>query len=169
MVDSFDLTNIPNTITIPASRIGWPILPHGHGAFYNVFGGSINIPTGSNPGPETAAGWSYASYLPGNPGSSGRIIACSINYCHKNLNGPTSGFFNVLVINYSTGQFENVITISATALATANSTQLVLNPAIRIFEGDYIGICVTDPTNNSGNPPPQIAIEGTIHFTLDLN
>ena len=160
MVDSFNL-NLPGNTNGPL--IGWPILPHGHGSFYNVFGSSIN--SINSVGPTPAEGYSYASYLPGTSAIKGEIKACSINYCHRSL----SNSYRVLVINYSTGNFA-LVTTHPSGLVDGNSTSLVLPPkTIPISGGDYIGICVHDTSGSTGNPSPQIAIEGTVHFTLDLS
>ena len=56
---------------------GHPILPHGAGAFYNVFGASINVPT-------AGLGFTYGEYMP----YGGQIVGAAINLISTSRAAP---------------------------------------------------------------------------------
>ena len=135
---------------------GWPVLPHGGGTFYNVFGRYIGtIPT-------TLLGQTYAEYIPGNAQSlTGELLSCGINY--ENTSGRP---YRVYMANYGTSVFSNTL-VGVAAAGTNGSFEVSLangfgNP---ILPTDYIGIYVED-TGGGSNIPPSITIEGTIYYSL---
>ena len=82
MVNSFDLEIIGGGIP---GNFGWPILPHGGGAYYNIIGRYI----GGAPG--VTLGETYGEYMP----SKGELLGFSINWQN---NSATA--YKVFMANY---------------------------------------------------------------------
>jgi len=126
---------------------GFPVLPHGGGAQYNVFGNYIKIPTDN-------AGATFGEYMP----FDGKIIAIGINWWRKAFQE-----FKVYAVNYGPSNFittpELVITIPLQFESVGSDSGLSIDNPINFQKGDYIGIYLTCEENIC-----NIAIEGTIYF-----
>ena len=158
---------------------GWAILPHGGGAYYNVFGNYI----GSILSGGTNYGSNIGEYMP----QAGQIYGGSINFALKN-NG-TGIKYSVYGTNYGSsttqGVFPTIIPPS-TIKAINEFTPSIFSGAgnlqgsysnwfvdpILFAAGDYIGIFITyEPpaiVSGRGLPiPDPITIEGTLYIRFD--
>ena len=142
MVDSFNL----NLSGAGPSFNGWPILPHGVGAYFSVFRNT----TGST---VLSGGNSYGEYMP----KAGRITAVAINYFNN-----TSAEFNYVVANYG-GVTSPALRNTSPVLGATEGSDFndISSTAIAFVAGDYIGIYVSEVV--TGTTPPKIVIEGTIY------
>jgi len=152
MVPSFDLM-LSNPTT------GWPILPHGGGAFYNLgFNYIGGVPTQGRP--ET-----YGEFVPCTEDVGGEIVAASVNYTNQDLGRQN---YDVYVVNYSTGNFEIIGPAPSGNMTWNTSGSLCwaapLGLGIPITGSSYIGLFV--PVRGPGAPAPGVAIEGTVYFQL---
>ena len=156
---------------------GMPILPHGMGAYYNVFGGSI--------GPIIQAGrpYGYGEYM----AHDGNIIGVGINLWQP----PNTGSHKIYVCNYTTASaalpavgryynFGSSTAIGAGAYGSISHNTSYTGPfgtsagigatsgsqflPIAFSPGDYIGIFVDGGI--VGLAGVDIAIEGTLYLQL---
>jgi hypothetical protein len=152
-----------------------PILPHGEGTYYNVFGSAIG-PVVSN----TPIGFGeYMAYK-------GHIIGAAVNFTARN------GFFKFYVCNYSTGAFFQFGYATAATATTAQGSisyntsipfptngttagigQVTTNPnpytPILFDPGNYIGIFIDGPIVSSLTSVPYATVECGLEGTLYLN
>ena len=163
MVSSFQVSQ-----GVTGPLYGWPILPHGLGAYYNVHGASINIPGPTRP-------HAYGEFMP-NHLSGGHIIGGAINF--RNAAGAPEA--NVYMINYgpstSPPQRERFGTglppsIGAGAQEGSLTRMLPVTP-IKWSQKDYIGIYVDITSDTPGVPPPAtpahgLIIEGTLYIQFN--
>jgi hypothetical protein len=151
---------------------GMPILPHGEGTYYNIFGSAIG-PVVSN----TPIG--FGEYMAYN----GSIIGAAVNFTARN------GDFKFFVCNYSTGAFfqfgfasvgselgsisYNTSIPFPTSGTTAGAGQVTINPnpypSILFNPGDYIGIFIDGPPVSSLTFVPYNTLECGLEGTLYLN
>ena len=157
MVSSFQVTQ-GSSPPAAAAYYGWPILPHGLGAYYNVYSVSINTPGNGTP-------YSYGESMAYN----GNIVGGAINYRNASLNSQ-----NIYMINYgpitSPGiqSRKNFKIILPTILGSTDgsiSRQLTGPDQIRFFAKDYIGIYV-DITDDTPTVAPELIIEGTLYIQI---
>jgi len=151
---------------------GMPILPHGSGAYYNVYGQSIGF------GIVSGEPIGYGEYMAYN----GEIIGAAVNFIAQGFLGP----YKIFACNYSTGVSfgfgtspmsvsPSVSTGSVsynTAIAfPANGTSAGIGvvtpntgtyPSVPFASGEYIGIYI------DGTPvaPPVLSYE-TLRFGLE--
>ncbi|MDA9072559.1 hypothetical protein N9K75_01645 [bacterium] len=147
MVQSFDL----DISGLPPGPFGWPILPHGGGAYYNIIGRYIAVPSAT-------LGQTYGEYMP----SKGELLGFSVNWLNN------SGIsHNVFMANY--GPSNPMVSLSALGSIALGSGSTYLSRqvgnGIPFVQGDYIGIYVEDG-GGGGTPPPPVIVEGTIYFSL---
>ena len=140
-------------------QVGWPVLPHGGGTFYNMFGRYIGaVPTSGN-------GFTYGEYIPGTTADvSGEILCAAVNY-QNNSNID----YHIYVANYGvTSSFgSSLIGIAGPSSSGSLETSFTVGRGISIAPKDYIGIYVEDPEiTNPPNTPPKVMIEGTVYFSL---
>ena len=157
---------------------GMPILPHGSGAYYNVYGESIA--SGIVPGQPIG----YGKYMAYN----GEIIGAAVNFVAL---GRLASY-NIIACNYSTGQTFNFGSNTVLALTNrgsvsyntaiafpANGTSAGIGvvttnpnpyPSIQFASGEYIGIYIDGPVV----VPPSIAydtlefgLEGTLYLNIN--
>ena len=160
MVNSFDLS------TTGAGLYGWPILPHGEGAFYNVFGRSIR---GGPIGPGGAVLETFGEPVVYDCS----IVAVGINWSTLGLAGTIN---NVYVANYNTAVTQLIARIPNPRVATLRDSgcavyNLAANGQSILCSSttpcEQIGIYVEDPSGGpGGRSPPAIAILGTIYLKL---
>ena len=114
--------------------IGWPVLPHGQGSFYNIFGVTIRNPISANR-PN-----SYSAVSPNN----GNIISA---HGHFDF---TAGLirYGIYAANYTTNT--NSLIQNAGGVGIFNRT--LLSP-IPVSAGEEIGIYIED-TAGPGNLAP---------------
>ena len=159
-------------VNIAGGQRGFPILPHGAGAFYNMFGASINIPT-------SGLGFTYGEYMP----YGGQIVGAAINlistarapatpaaqkYYAACYGGGGSPFALELIGSKAAGADEGSIfynTTGATGFETVTGL-ITSNPgpinAIAFGRGSYIGIFV----DFNGAATVDVAIEGTLYLKI---
>jgi hypothetical protein len=153
---------LPNSFDIdlfqPGAIFGWPVLPHGAGAYYNLTGRYINAV------PSRARGSTYGEFIPGTSASvSGELLAGAVNYQNN-----TAQNYDVFMANYGTATAFGRARIGTVVAGTFGSLELSFLPGsgIPLAPTDYIGIYVEDPSGPPSNPPPQLLIEGTLYFSL---
>jgi len=150
----------------PATLRGFPILPHGMGAFYNVFGAGINVPS-------SGSGFTYGEYMPYN----GEIVGAAINLYSTSLismkiyaacyGGGGSPFAQELIGSVG-GIDEGSIFYNTTGIVGRETVtgRISFNPGVPapvpFGRGSYIGIYVS----SGGTAPLDIAIEGTLYVRL---
>ena len=130
-------------------RKGFPVLPHGGGAHYNVFGYYIDIPRDNS-------GATFGEYMP----FEGKIIAIGINWYGKVVLQES---MTVYAVNYGPSDFirtqELEITIPSGSQLVGSASGVAINEPIKFQKGDYIGIYVKYDGDIC-----KISIEGTIYF-----
>jgi len=133
--------------------VGWPILPHGAGAYYNLYGTYIDIP-------QTGRPWTYGEFIPCEE-MGGEIVSVGANYLNS---GNTT--YELYVCNYTAQQQTKVgdlLAFNQGSLCWA----VPLGNGIPIpGPGDYIGLFVFEPNNQAGVRAPTVLVEGTIYFQL---
>jgi len=183
MVDSFDLcaTALPGG---GPSFYGWPILPHGGGAYWNSSGSYIGG-FGGTPDPQVGENQSFGEYFPCTD-AKGEILGVAANY--TNFSGEDLALY---VVNYGptawpapTGapghyQWEQVEILPGLttgqvcwSVAPGDGVVLVNGGAGR---GDSFGLAVSGTAFGAPIPPggrvstaPAVMIEGTIYFSITL-
>ncbi|MDA9846623.1 hypothetical protein N9C10_01665 [Flavobacteriaceae bacterium] len=169
MVNAFDLD------INGGGEIGWPILPHGGGAFYNVLGEYINgsiFPPGI---PISGSGWTYANfaYIPA-AGTTGRgfFNGSSINYYYTATARNVS--YEVSAVCYGPSGY------TATPLSSligpgsgGGSITTDFNASFVYLAEDYFGLAITGVNSGLGvvkpavgDTPPNIVIEGQIYINI---
>jgi hypothetical protein len=161
-------------VSIAGGVRGFPILPHGAGAFYNMFGAAINVPT-------SGLGFTYGEYMP----YGGQIVGAAINlistarapatpaaqkYYAACYGGGGFPFAAELIGSKAAGADEGSIfynTTGATGFeAVAIPPLIAPNPgpinAIPFGRGSYIGIFV----DFGGVATQDVAIEGTLYLNI---
>jgi hypothetical protein len=141
----------------PGSSFGWPVLPHGAGAYYNLTGRYINAV------PARGRGASYGEFMPGtSAGVTGELLAGAVNYQN---NSATN--YDVFMSNYGTASPFGRARIGTAIAGTFGSLELSFLPTfgIPLAATDYIGIWVESPGGPGALPPPLL-IEGTLYFSL---
>ena len=129
MVPAFDVSG----------RIGWPVLPHGAGAYYNIFGKGIKgSPTEGSP-------WSYGEVV----AYDGRMIG--MQFCHDFT--ATTENYRVRSINYSQGASSDFTRIQAGNTGTISN---IFTNSISFSRNDIIGILIekADTTEPGATLPP---------------
>ena len=133
-------------------------MPHGAGAYYNMFGKYIS--SNISGGPTYGEGSSYGEYVPGSAlNLHGEILAGSINYQNNSLQN-----YNVYAASYSGFTNHNF----GTALSLTNGSfdfSLAIGLGLPVIANDYIGIYVADPSGGS-QTAPKLLIEGTLYYSL---
>jgi hypothetical protein len=149
-----------------------PILPHGMGTYYNVYGEAINFLVRGTP-------IGYGEYM----SYKGEIIGAGINFYAD----PTVRF-KIHVVNYSTGRAFNFAqnagpnltgsvsyntaipfptngTAAGAGIVTTNPNPY---PSIQFASGEYIGIYVdgTPVPSGLGYNTLNIAVEGTLYLNI---
>ena len=156
-------------VSIAGGLRGFPILPHGAGAFYNAFGSAINVPT-------SGLGYTYGEYMP----YGGKIVGAAINlistsrvttpsaqrYYAACYGGGGFPFAFELIGSKAAGVDQGSIfynTSGATGFETLNGL-IAVNPgpinAVSFGRGSYIGIFV----DFTGAATVDVAIEGNTIF-----
>jgi hypothetical protein len=163
-----------------ASILGWPILPHGGGSYYNTFNNYIgNPPSSVTP----AYGERFGEYMP----QAGAIFGAAINWAYRYDAGRK---YEIFASNYGPSGFVQInppladsITASTGGITTISSPPLPpgslgesgshsnwFSQPIRFVAGDYIGIYIWEVTGstlpNSPIPDPFV-VEGTIYFRFN--
>ena len=153
MVDSFKVSQ-----GVLSPYYGWPIIPHGLGAYYNVYNISISVPQNSTP-------YSYGEFMP----KDGFIVGGAINY--KNASGS---IHNAFMINYgpatapsaASRQNFKILPPSIPIGESSISRMLAGSDQIKFAQKDYIGIYV-DIADDTPTAPPAIIIEGTLYIQFN--
>ena len=146
-------------------NFGWPILPHGGGAYWNVFGTYI----GGAAGPTAGAGETYANFAPslnsGGTGTNGIIVSAAVNYqnnagarlpIYACVYGPASPFQAVSIGNMLPG--------GSGSLAADIFT--LAGGGITFTNNDYIGVYVEDVAGGGTPVVASVLVEADmmVHF-----
>ena len=136
---------------------GWPILPHGAGAYYNTFGTFIR---------GSAFNWeskpvSYGHYQ----ASSGKITQMHINYDFTSWEGLP---VNIKAINYTDGTTSDSIVIGPFDEFLVGSRSIKFDTPVKFDANNHIGIFIEDTGNGpvSGTQDSGCIIEGSLLVKL---
>ena len=179
MVDSFDLcaTALPGG---GPSFYGWPILPHGGGAYWNSSGSYIGG-IGGTPDPQVGENQSFGEYFPCTD-TKGEILGVAANFTNI-----SSTIYALYVVNYGptsnpapTGapgptQWEQVAQLGAGRTGQV-CWSVKPGDGIPLIGGvDSFGLAVSGTDFTAPIPPagrvstaPAVIIEGTIYFSITL-
>ena len=156
------------------ARPGFPILPSGSGAFYNVFGAAIDVPT-------SGRRYTYGEYMP----YDGEIVGAAINLTSKSATGNPeplamkyfaacygggSPFITELIGEKASGADEGSIFYNTTGAVGFESVTGLIQPhpgvpaAIPFGSGSYIGIFVDNP---SFSPSVDVVVSGTLYVKIN--
>ena len=151
---------------------GFPILPSGAGAFYNIFGAAIDVPT-------SGRGYTYGEYMP----YDGEIVGAAINLTSKSATGNPeplamkyfaacygggSPFITELIGEKASGADEGSIFYNTTGAVGFESVTGLIQPhpgvpaAIPFGSGSYIGIFVDNPS-----PSVDVVVSGTLYVKIN--
>lgn len=126
------------TLDLNQSIIGWPILPHGAGSYFNSFGTFIlGIPFNWDSKPV-----SYSYFQSTN----GEITHMSINYDLTSWDGTE---VYVRAINYTNGDISEPITLLLNQ-ERIGSKSIKFNTPLGFLENHHIGIYIEDRRNGDG-------------------
>ena len=151
MVASFDVALNGNSFP---NNIGWPILPHGGGAFFNVYGRYIGG------FPQNGVGPSYASHM----AFDGEIIGASINYTTRYGSQLRCNIANFGPITPNLPIFSFTIPAAIAPLPVVYTSQdSIIGQSIPFQTGDFIGMYITDQQAQA-QAPPEIIIEGNYTY-----
>ena len=154
--------SLPNSFDVHLNQVagayGWPVLPHGAGAYYNLTGRYINAQ------PTRARGSTYGEFIPGSiAGINGELLAGAVNYQNNSaLN------YDVFMANYGTASSFGQALLGTALAGSFGSFEISFGSGsgIQLAPTDFIGIYVKDPFAPPGTAPPQLLIEGTLYFSL---
>jgi hypothetical protein len=154
---------------------GFPILPSGAGAFYNIFGAAIDVPT-------SGRGYTYGEYMP----YDGEIVGAAINltsisatvnpeplamkYFAACYGGGGFPFITELIGTKGPGADEGSIFYNTTGAVGFESVTGLIQPhpgvpaAIPFGSGSYIGIFVDNP---SFSPSVDVVVSGTLYVKIN--
>jgi hypothetical protein len=150
---------------------GFPILPHGAGAYHNVFGRAISVPT-------SGQGYTYGEYMP----YDGEIVGAAINLYSNSIDGIPIAmkfyaacyggggfpFITELIGTKAAGADEGSIFYNTTGAVGFESVTGLIQPhpgvpaAIPFGSGSYIGIFVDDPS-----PSVDVVVSGTLYVKIN--
>ena len=141
-------------LDVPATRIGWPILPEGGGASYNTHAnaganGFLNELQAQRP-------LGYGTIMP----AEGTIKLAGAQW----WNGA-GGAYEIRAINYSTGVNAIITNTPAVVSATQQGATNLLDP-ITFLKDHVIGIYVVE--NDIGQPAPKLTVYGQLYVTLNI-
>ena len=145
-----------------------PILPHGSGAYYNIYGEAITYGGIIREGQPIGYG-EYMSYR-------GQIIGAGVNFYADGTS------YNIYAINYSTSQFQligstdgllgsisyNTVGGGGTVAGAGVLPALPYNTVL-FSPGDYIGIYIDGPSSidsSTGVETLKFGLEGTLYLRL---
>ena len=162
----------------PVGLPGMPILPHGSGAYYNVYGEAI-----TTAGIGRGAPIGYGEYM----AYKGEIIGAAVNFIANGTLTPGGAFYKIHACNYSTGQAFNFGSNTASASTgsvsyntaipfPANGTTAGIGavttnpnpyPSIPFASGHYIGIYIDGPPVFPGAYATlEFGLEGTLYLNI---